>query len=63
MLYEQNEKCPIEVSINDLYQFYCGNKNKFTVSKRYFETFIKEDFDLYIIDNNFIKVNSFENII
>ena len=63
LLNEENEKCPIEISINDLYQFYCGNKNKFTVSKRYFETFIKEDFDLYIIDNNFIKVNSFENII
>lgn len=63
LLNEDNEKHPFEVSINDLYHFYCGNKNKFTVSKRYFETFIKEDYDLYIIDNNFIKVNSFENII
>ena len=51
-----------EIPINEIYQIYCGSKNKFTVSKRYFEKFIKEETDLYIIDDNFIKVNSFENI-
>jgi len=45
-----------------MYQVYCGNKNKFTASKRYFERFIKEESALYIIEDNFIKVNSFENI-
>ena len=62
LLNEENEKYPTEISINDLYQIYCGHKNKFTVSKRYFETFIKDEFEPFI-DNNFIKVNSFENII
>ena len=51
-----------EIPINEIYQIYCGSKNKFTVSKRYFEKFIKEETDLYIVDDNFIKVNSFENI-
>ena len=51
-----------EIPINEIYQIYCGSKNKFTVSKRYFEKFIKEETDLYIVDDNFIKVNSFEDI-
>lgn len=51
-----------EVPINELYQFYCGIKNKFVVSKRYFEKFIKEESQLYIIEDNFIKVESFSNI-
>jgi len=51
-----------EVPINELYQFYCGSKNKFIVSKRYFEKFIKEESQLYIIEDNFIKVESFSNI-
>jgi len=51
-----------EIPINDLYQFYCGSKHRFTVSKRYFEKFIKEDSQLYIIEDNFIKVDSFSNI-
>jgi len=51
-----------EVPINDLYQFYCGSKNKFTVSKRYFENFIKDESELFIVEDNFIKVNSFDNI-
>ncbi len=45
-----------------MYQMYCGNKNKFTASKRYFEKFIKEESELYIIEDNFIKVESFGNI-
>ena len=36
-------------------------KKKFIVSKRYFENFIKEESDLYIVENDFIKVNSFTN--
>jgi hypothetical protein len=51
-----------EISINELYQFYCKSKKKFIVSKRYFENFIKEESDLYIVENDFIKVNSFTNI-
>jgi hypothetical protein len=51
-----------EIPITEMYQIYCGNKNKFTASKRYFEKFIKEESALYIIEDNFIKVNSFENI-
>jgi hypothetical protein len=51
-----------EIPINELYQFYCIGKNKFTVSKRYFEKFIKEESQLYIIEDNFIKVESFSNI-
>lgn len=51
-----------EISINDLYQFYCKSKKKFIASKRYFENFIKEESDLYIVENDFIKVNSFSNI-
>jgi len=51
-----------EVPINELYQFYCGSKNRFIVSKRYFEKFIKEESQLYIIEDNFIKVESFSNI-
>ena len=51
-----------EIPINELYQYYCKCKNKFIVSKRYFEKFIKEESELYIIENNFIKVDSFQNI-
>jgi len=51
-----------EISINELYQFYCKTKKKFVASKRYFENFIKEESDLYIVENEFIKVNSFTNI-
>ena len=51
-----------EINITEMYQLYCGNKNKFTVSKRYFENFIKEESQLNIIEENFIKVKSFENI-
>lgn len=51
-----------EIPINELYQFYCKGKNKFTASKRYFERFIKEESDLYIVEDSFIKVQSFDNI-
>ena len=51
-----------EIPINELYHYYCKCKNKFITSKRYFERFIKEESELYIIDNNFIKVDSFKNI-
>ena len=51
-----------EIPITEMYQMYCGNKNKFTASKRYFEKFIKEESELYIIEDNFIKVESFGNI-
>jgi hypothetical protein len=51
-----------EIPINELYQYYCKCKNKFITSKRYFERFIKEESELYIIENNFIKVDSFKNI-
>lgn len=63
LLIGQNDNCSDEISINELYQIYCGSKNKFTASKKYFEIFFKEEYELYIVDNNFIKVNSFENII
>jgi hypothetical protein len=51
-----------EIPINELYQVYCKGKRKFTVSKRYFENFVKEESELYIVENNFIKVQSFDNI-
>lgn len=51
-----------EIPINDIYQVYCKSKNKFITSKRYFEKFIKEESELYIVEENFIKVTSFENI-
>jgi hypothetical protein len=51
-----------EIPINELYQSYCKGKRKFTVSKRYFENFVKEESELYIIENHFIKVQSFDNI-
>ena len=51
-----------EMPINELYQIYCKSKRKFTVSKRYFENFVKEESELYIVENNFIKVQSFDNI-
>jgi hypothetical protein len=51
-----------EIPINELYQFYCKKKTKFIASKRYFEKFIKEESDLYIVEDNFIKVESFGNI-
>lgn len=51
-----------EIPINELYQFYCKKKAKFIASKRYFEKFIKEESDLYIVEDNFIKVESFSNI-
>ncbi len=51
-----------EIPINEIYQSYCKGKRKFTVSKRYFENFVKEESELYIVENNFIKVQSFDNI-
>ena len=51
-----------EIPINELYQYYCKCKNKFITSKRYFERFIKEESELYIVENSFIKVDSFKNI-
>ena len=51
-----------EISINELYHYYCKCKNKFITSKRYFERFIKEESELYIVENSFIKVDSFKNI-
>lgn len=51
-----------EIPIDDLYQFYSGSKNRFIVSKRYFEKFIKDESHLYVVEDNFIKVNSFSNI-
>lgn len=57
-IYNSNE----EMSINDLYEIYCSSKKKLIASKRYFEKFIKEESQLYIDEENFIKVKSFENI-
>jgi hypothetical protein len=37
-----------EMPINEMYKTYCDDKNKFKVSKRYFEKFIKEESYLYI---------------
>ncbi len=51
-----------EVPINELYQFYCGRKHRFTASKRYFEKFIKEEFELGIVEDHFIKTASFEDM-
>ena len=51
-----------EIPINELYHFYCGRKYRFTASKRYFEKFIKEKFELGIVEDNFIKVKSFEDM-
>jgi hypothetical protein len=51
-----------EIPINELYHYYCKCKYKFIVSKRYFEKFIKEESYLYIVEDNFIKVDSFKNI-
>jgi len=51
-----------EIPINELYHYYCKCKNKFITSKRYFERFIKEESELYIVENSFIKVDSFKNI-
>ena len=51
-----------EIPINELYQFYCKGKNKFITSKRYFERFIKEEYELYIVEDSFIKVQSFDNM-
>ena len=51
-----------EIPINELYQFYCKKKTKFIASKRYFERFIKEEYDLYIVEDSFIKVQSFDNM-
>ena len=54
-----------EIPINELYQSYCKNKNKsknkFIVSKQYFERFIKEESQLYVV-NDFVAVKSFDNI-
>ena len=58
-----NEESKSEVPIHELYQFYSESKNKFIVSKRYFENFIKEESSLYPDENSFIKVKSFDNII
>jgi hypothetical protein len=54
----QSEEIPIDL----LYQFYLGCKNRFNVSKRYFEQFIKNETQLYVVEENFIKVDSFGNI-
>lgn len=51
-----------EVPMNELYQYYCKQKNRFTASKRYFEKFLKAESQLYITDDNFVKVDSFNNI-
>jgi hypothetical protein len=51
-----------EVPINEMYQIYCSSKNKYIASKRYFEKFIKNYSELYIVEENFIKVKSFDNI-
>ena len=51
-----------EIPINEIYQIYCGSKYKFIASKKYFEKFIKEESELFITEDNFIKVKSFENI-
>jgi len=51
-----------EIPINEIYQVYCGSKYKFIASKKYFEKFIKEESELFITEDNFIKVKSFENI-
>jgi len=50
------------ISITDMYQIYCGHKNKFIVSKRYFEKFIKKESQLLIIEEHFIKITSIQNI-
>jgi len=51
-----------EIPINEIYQLYSASKNKFIASKKYFEKFIKEESELFITEDNFIKVKSFENI-
>lgn len=51
-----------EIPINEIYQIYSASKNKFIASKKYFEKFIKEESELFITEDNFIKVKSFENI-
>jgi hypothetical protein len=51
-----------EIPINEIYQIYCGSKYKFIASKKYFEKFIKEESELFITEDNFIKVKSFDNI-
>jgi len=43
----------------EIYQIYCGSKYKFIASKKYFEKFIKEESELFITEDNFIKVKSF----
>lgn len=52
-----------EISIHELYQHYLNEKKKFTVSKKFFERFIKDELELYIIEDNFIKVKSLDNIL
>ena len=52
-----------EIHINELYNAYCKSKNKFIVSKKYFENFIKEESVLYTNEDNLIKVKSFDNLI
>jgi hypothetical protein len=52
-----------EISINEIYELYCEMKFKFIASKQYFEKFIKEESELNIIDDNLIKVKSFDNIL
>jgi hypothetical protein len=58
----ENNMYSQELPINELYQYYCKCKNKFITSKHYFERFIKEESELYIVENSFIKVDSFKNI-
>jgi hypothetical protein len=54
--YENNETDELLI-ITDLYNFYrTHNKsNKFITSKRYFETFLKSNFMVYIVDDGLIK--------
>tara|TARA_B110000967_G_C18865949_1_gene552694 strand:+ start:160 stop:1737 length:1578 start_codon:yes stop_codon:yes gene_type:complete len=50
-----------DASINQLYEYYSTYcKNKFIVSKRYFEKYMKFEYATYIYDENFVKSSVFE---
>ena len=48
-----------ELPIFDIYKMYSKCKKKFIVSKQYFEKFIKEEYFIFIIDENFFHVKTF----
>ena len=52
----------MDIPVNEVYQLYSQSKNKFIASKQYFEKFIKDESELYITEDNLIKIKSFDNI-